>query len=152
MKKWFTNLSPLMQFVVAILVLFVIYYVLKNGSSFFQTLSQKAQLDGETKAYEKQGMKRSYTDSQYASFATKLYNAMDGMGTSEDAIMSVFSQMNNDIDIINLEKKFGLRASSYAFGFGTPTDLQDWLSSDLSDSALAELNNILASKGINRSY
>jgi hypothetical protein len=51
----------------------------------------------------------SYTPTQMKSFANKLFKAMDGMGTDEDAVTDVFKAMNNDLDLLLLIEAFGVK-------------------------------------------
>lgn len=152
MKKWFMGLSSTMQVVVVVIAIILLFILWKRIKGFFGQIGQQQEIKGEEAALEQLGQTKTYSDKQYGDFANKLYSAMDGAGTDEDAIFSVFKKMKNDLDVLNLERKFGLRAASWAFGFSTPVDLADWLRSDLSSTDLAKLNNILSAQGITTTY
>lgn len=93
----------------------------------------------EIKALEKEGITPTLSASQINSYALKLYRAMDGAGTDEEQVFSVFNAMGNDADVLNLIKAFGLKEDE---------NLSQWLADDFSQSDLDKINNILASKNI----
>jgi len=139
----FKKASPLMQVTVIVIVLVLIVLALKFFRSFLENSKIKSESLGEELALEAQGVQQSYSTAKYKQFANKLYVAFDGMGTDENAVYSVFGQMNNDLDIIKLNTAFGIKEE---------TDLTGWILSELSSSELMKLNNILANKGINHQY
>lgn len=151
MINWFKKLTPTMQITVIIVAVVLLFIVWKRAKGFFGAISQQQQIKGEESALEQLGQRKTYSDKQYGDFANKLYSAMDGPGTRTADVYSVFKKMKHDLDVLNLERKFGLRKSSWS-PFGTPTDLADWLRGDLSASQIAELNNILSAQGITISY
>ena len=85
----------------------------------------------------------SYTTDQYGVFAKKLYNAMDGVGTDEDAIWDTFKQMKNRDDLLFLIKTFGVRDGE---------TLSEWLYDDLGNDDIEKLNTILSSLDIEYSF
>lgn len=88
-------------------------------------------------------IKASYSKQQMIDYANKLFTAMDGEGTDEDAVDSVFKAMNNDLDILNLIQEFGTRAGTSWFASSTPDDLGTWLAGD---GITERVNNILKTK------
>ena len=87
---------------------------------------------------------------------------MNGCGTDEDAVFSVFASLGNTADLLRLIMLFGVRfyepcaatsPISYlhwqfddeAYGGDLPT----WLTFDFSASDIEAINEILAGKGIN---
>ena len=85
----------------------------------------------------------SFTQDQFHTFAGKLYKAMKGLGTDEDAIYEVFKAMNTRSDVQQLIKTFGVKD-------GEP--LSEWLYDDLSTENIEHINAILASKSINYKF
>lgn len=132
-----------MQMVVVALAIIAIWFVFRIAKNYAGRIGQIADSVGETAALESQGVKKSYTQSQYNAFAGQLYYAMKGFGTDEEVIYSVFSKMQNDLDVIALTNAYGIRD-----GY----DLQGWLRGDLSSSEMAKLNNILSNKGITKQF
>ncbi|HRO76651.1 MAG TPA: hypothetical protein PLP27_10945 [Crocinitomicaceae bacterium] len=154
--KWFKSLPAPMQIALLGVTAFIIFRLIHSGKGALGKLKQQSEIAGEEAVYKAKGQVKTYTDKQYSDFATKLYNAMNGAGTDFSAIKAVFNKMKHDLDVLNLEKKFGLRSSSYtskfSLGFSDPSDLADWLQGDCSASQIAELNNLLSKKGITYSY
>jgi len=72
----------------------------------------------------------SYSPAQMKTFANTLYSAMDGVGTDEAAVLGVFKQLNNDLDLLYLIDAFGTRTGSSWLATGTASGLSDWLQSD----------------------
>jgi hypothetical protein len=75
-----------------------------------------------------------------ARIANALYAAMDGAGTDEDAIYSSFKQLINEDDFNLVYSLFGSRDGQ---------DLQQWLTTELSDGERGTINEILKEKRIN---
>ena len=88
------------------------------------------------------GEKLSYSESQYKSFADKLYVAMKGLSTDTTAIYSVFNAMNNKADVLKLVTAFGVRDGE---------TLTAWLGGEWRLS-VAKLNEILMLKGIDYQF
>lgn len=82
----------------------------------------------------------SFTPSQMKIFADTLDTAMRGAGTDEQAVLSVFAKMQNDLDILLLIDAFGVRKSGY---FGSEENLVQWLNGD---GMTADVNKLLDTK------
>ncbi len=80
------------------------------------------------------------TQSQINTLASKIYTAMDGAGTDEEAIYDAFSTLSSYSDLQQLNKTFGVKEHM---------TLREWLRDDLSTSDINHINEILASKNIN---
>lgn len=83
------------------------------------------------------------TQDQYNTYATRLYKAMKGLGTDEEAIYAVFEAMQTYSDVQQLVKTYGLKDGE---------TLKEWLYGDLSNSEIQHLNEILSSKSINYQF
>lgn len=81
-----------------------------------------------------------YSEADYTVFANKLYAAMKGLGTDEDAVFSVFQLMQTESDVRMLINAFGSKKGE---------TLSQWLLGDLSTADIAKINGILAYNGIN---
>ncbi len=95
--------------------------------------------------------KPSYLPTQYGAFSDSLYEAMNGIGTDEDTIFSVFGKMKNTLDVLLTIQAFGIReyTDDRVFIFNTkPMNLIQWISVELNEDDRNELNKILSSKGI----
>lgn len=147
MINWFKGLSPAMQITVVIATLIMVFIVSRAAKSFISRMGDKADTMGESVSLINQGVKPSFSTSEYNNFANQLEKAMKGPGTKEAPIFSIFQKMENDLDIINLNKAFGFRDT-----FWGSYDLSEWLRGDLSHSEMTKLNTILAEKGITKQF
>lgn len=91
---------------------------------------------------QKSGLKQSYTDANYNTFANTIYNGMryavgDDYGTVEKTMKS----MNNDLDVAKLIAAFGAR-QNYMFGIpsGSKMDLFTFIQSELGNEYLGLTN------------
>ena len=100
-----------------------------------------------TSGFNVQKENLTFSISEYNSMANQLFNAMDGAGTNEDIIFSVFNKIQTKDDYNQLIKSFGVRSStSWTSSFSG--DLLAWLSDELSSSDVKKLNNILSKIGV----
>jgi len=136
--------------VVAAVIGGVVYVIAKatkkgNGTSL-------PDVQGDIKELQKKGQVASYSKGQYDLFANKLKQAFYSYGTDEAAVYSVFGQMNNDLDIAELIKSFGIwkvEGSIWRpFDTRGDGDLSAWLTSELDSDEIKQVNTLLANKGI----
>ena len=76
-------------------------------------------------------------------YAQRLYTAMKGMGTDEDAIYSVFLNLKTKGDVLYLIQVFGVKDHE---------TLVQWITSELNSKERAKLNSILANKNIDYTF
>lgn len=118
--------------------------------------------NAELQQLAQQGIRPTLSALDFENMAQTVVTAVDGCGTDEDAIYSVFNRLRNDADIRQFISTFGIRYTqpcaatqpiSYALwladdkSFGGPLGV--FLRYDLGDSEIAQINNIMRSKGIN---
>lgn len=60
-------------------------------------------------AAQKKLITPTYSQSQYKTYADRLFEAMNGTGTDTDAITTVFSNMKNRGDVLNLIAAYGVK-------------------------------------------
>lgn len=84
--------------------------------------------------------KTTLTQSQLNTLSTKIYSALKGAGSDEDAVYAAIEEVQNRTDLLQLIKTFGVKDS---------LTMKEWLYDDLSVDEIAHINNILASKNIN---
>lgn len=70
------------------------------------------------KDLQKEGIKPSYSDSQYLAWAQSLQQQFDGCGTGTDKLSGIYSNMKNDADINKLIVAYGTRTVDKC-GLGT---------------------------------
>ena len=75
--------------------------------------------------------------------AQRLYTAMKGMGTDEDAIYSVFLNLKTKGDVLYLIQVFGVKDHE---------TLVQWITSELNSKERAKLNSILANRNIDYTF
>lgn len=140
---------------------YVVYRSVKRSEDI-KKANQAAELaSGELTELGQQGIYPTLSDSQFEQMSQTIVTAIDGCGTDEEAIFSVFNQLRNEADVRRLIVVFGVRYTepcsvtqpiSYAKwlindqSFGGPLNV--FLRYDLSDSDISEINSILRSKGI----
>jgi hypothetical protein len=125
---------------IAILILWFVWKKVKDGSSNVIT---KIKDDIDLQQYmDENNQSLTYTNRDYDVFATKLWNAMYGAGTDEDAVNRVFDSMYNDADVIKLINAFGKRKGMLSFD---EEDLYSWIAND---GMADDVNEILSRKGI----
>lgn len=84
--------------------------------------------------------KLTLTNSQINTLSSKLYSAMKGAGTNEEAVFNGFAELNTRSDLELLLKTYGVKESK---------TLKEWLYDELSEDDIVHINEILASKNIN---
>jgi len=171
-QKYYKPLPGWAQGVIAVGVLAIAAAV---GFTLYKNAKKKKELKEANKAAEQaleeleglqqRGVHPTMGDSQFEVYAQKLVEAMNGCGTDEDMVLSVFKNMKNDADIRKLIAAFGVRYyrpcaadqpisytrflfDSKAFGGPLPT----WLAYDLSSGYIEKINSILSKNGINYSF
>ena len=110
----------------------------------------------EIKTLQQAGEVPSYSDTQFATWADKLQQAMSGQGTDEEEIGAVFKFMQNKADVLKLIKTFGVRDytdDKLLMWNVKPFNLNEWLASELDPEEMDEfVNSKLKSKQINYSF
>ncbi len=107
----------------------------------------------EANALQSQGMKATYTETGYKSFADQVYEGMRYSWFDDDysIVESVLKQMKNTVDVLKLIAAYGLRQENW-FGFipdGPAKDLPAQVRSDMPSSRISSVNSDYNSKGIN---
>lgn len=95
--------------------------------------------------------KQKITNSQAFSMANSIFQAMAGLGTDEDAIISQFYLLTNNADYLALQKAFGTRnipSGSIVFVSDFKGTLAPALRNELSATDCSRINNILKAKKI----
>lgn len=134
------NLTPIILAgsILLIIIAVVVILVVKRKNA---TKEQDAYIKDVEKSIDKNDL--TYTNAEYTQFVNKLYSAMKGIGTNENAIYDVFSQMMTESDVKKLISMYGSKDGM---------TLQQWLIDDLSNRELQKVNDILAKNNINFSF
>jgi hypothetical protein len=86
--------------------------------------------------------------------ATEIFNAMDGYGTDESAIVAAFNKVKSDADFDALVRAFGVRTISSGSGnifvSDFTGDLSECLNDELSSYWIDDINSSLQKKGVTK--
>lgn len=97
----------------------------------------------------------SYPLYAYKEMVSKLFNAMDGFATDEDAIYQVIYALKRDEDVRQLKKDWGLKDYTgnnlevMSFMIDDPQPLTAWLSAELDEEEKRKVRYILKSNNVN---
>lgn len=124
---------------------------LKNLLSLFSkshTVIISKNLDSAINQAKQGGSYPTYPNAQYDILADNIEEATNTSGTDEQAIFDVMNAMNNNADLLKLQKAYGQRLNWW---FGIPTGkytLSQVLDSELSNGEKETLRKIIEAKGI----
>ncbi len=147
--------------VAAVGVGFAFWKAQQRKKELADAFQQRDAINNEIVELANQGVTPSFTESAYYSMADGLVQSMEGCGTDEDQLMSIFGSLQNGADLRKLILAFGVRFYTPCF-WQSPIqstvhffdeeayggDLTAWLYYDLSDSNLKDLNALLHKNGI----
>lgn len=161
-EKTFNGLPGWAKGVVAVAVIggigisaYLIYKKIKARNASANSRKEIDEVNKEINDQIKKGVKPTLTPSQIAAMANALQTAMDGYGTDYGAVLNQLVKLRNDLDILALNKSFGVRKINS--GRGNPAadfegTLGQCLTDELSDTRIGEVNMMLAKKGIKFRY
>ena len=138
--------KALIIIIIVVIVAVMIWIFWGRLSRLVAQLTGKIQDNSELNSHITQtGEVLSYSDNEYRKMANKLEEAfyggwLFGAGTDEDAVFAVFNRLNNKADVLKLVAVYGTDKNSRT--------LDQALQSELTNSELNRLNNILTNKGI----
>lgn len=163
--KYYKDLPPWAKGVVVVggtaIVIMVGSRIYRN---LFPTDAQKKNkelaknVDSEIIALSRNGIKPSFSDSNYNTFANTIYNGMRfAVGDDYSTVTDTLMKMKNDLDVAKLVKAFGQR-QNFAFGIpvGSPMDLMTFVQNELGNEfggltnyRVKRINEDWKKKGIN---
>jgi hypothetical protein len=90
-------------------------------------------VDSEINSLSRNGLKPSFSDSNYNTFANTIYNSMRfAVGDDYGTVESTMKKMKNDLDVAKLIKAFGQRQNyAFAIPIGNPMDLFTFIQDEL---------------------
>lgn len=164
LKQSYMNLPPATRGLVTVVGLGVgLYIVYKIYESVSETLSgvetQQSAAAKEDRGWASEvdklnqnpATKATISKAQAQSYAASLFAAMDGYGTDEDAIISVFNNFKNDADYAMVFNAYGVREISSGAWNPSP-NFKGTLSGALTDELDVEykkkINDLMATKKI----
>jgi hypothetical protein len=120
----------------------ILTWLLIKGITFFKNKALEKKVVDKANA-EIKDTDVTLTPSELSNLADRLYSAMSGPGTDEEAVYAAFRLLRTRSDLMSLIKAFGVRKGE---------TLPQWLTGDLSRREIEKLNAILVSNRINYSF
>lgn len=169
--KWFNELPWYAKVGLVLLALFILYYFVYNPikakiqATNYQTPVNEAQTSLNQLA--QQGVKPSYSQTEYSTSANALETLFQGCTMAEDAASSwntlsgIFAKMKNEADIYALIKAYGVRKTDRCgvFNGDNNSDLGTTLTDHFSGfeqyklgHTISDINAILKANGIQYSF
>ena len=158
-QKSFLGLPPWAKGVVAVALIgglaygvYAISKALKDRKENKEDKEEQKDWDSEQEKIDKDPKRKAtLSPASLSSKANKIFSAMDGYGTDEEAIISVFRSLKTDGDFIGLQKAYGIREVSSGAGNPAPNfkgTLTAAITDELSNYYKQRINKILTDKKI----
>lgn len=126
----------------------MIQSIMKSKPQREEVASASSELD---KLNQSSITRQSISKSQAESLASTLHTAMDGYGTDEDAIISIFYKLKNNADYLALQKAYGVREISSGKLNPEPNfkgTMASALRNELENGWVKKINDLLIKKKI----
>ena len=147
--KAFFQSSGGMYFIVAIVAIVVLWQLKDLIKNPFSTSDD---VDRDPEVANPNASNLSYPLINYTNWANRIEVAMESLyNDDEQSVYEVFSQMQNNDDVLQLQKSFGTRANTpWGLGLigGYTGTLSEWISAQFNSTEIATVNSILSGKGI----
>lgn len=160
LSKIYNDAPPIGKIIILLMVCvlaYVIYKVIAKITAKKDT-SENA-LDASTteiSILSQSGEQPTYSNTNYIAWSDRLQEAMNGVGTDEEAIKDVFHFMQNKTDVLKLVKAFGIRDytdDKFLIWNVKPMNLNEWISAELDATEISDLiNKQLTAKQINYQF
>lgn len=144
----FRELPIAVQVIIAFVVILMVVKLLTGLINLFRKKAQEVEISNEQQQYQQAGETLTYPKSNYKAFADQIYNAMNYMGTDTGEVERVFGKMENNLDVLELNKAWGVR-DVYFWGFAYSYTLPQAVADEMDTT---QINTILSSKGIDYQY
>jgi hypothetical protein len=158
-KETFTGLPQWAKGVIAVAILggvaYGVYAITKTLKGAKENRDDKEEQKGwdseEEQILKDPKRKATLSSAQLRAMANKIFSAMDGYGTDEEAIVSVIRSLKTDGDFVGLQKAFGIRTIDSGYLNPAPNfkgTLNAALTDELSNYYKQRINKILSNKKI----
>jgi hypothetical protein len=158
-KEAYINASPLVRNTINVVIFAGVVYGSYKLIKYFGAggKSDRAQRQEDNawnqeidKINQNPATRQTISKAQSLSLANKIFAAIDGVGTDEDAIMDAFRVLKNNADFAALNAAFGKRkvSSGVPFVSDVTGNLSTVLGSELDTNEVAKINLLLQTKGI----
>jgi hypothetical protein len=140
-----TNPKLIKNLLIAFAVIIVGFIAYRKFGSIKATIQSKKLIkESENEIIENAA---TFTASDYKAMADKLYRAMDGAGTDDEAILQTVSSLRTKTDWLKLVEAFGVKESSAWYSSFTG-NLVEWLTDELGGDDRQKVNFSLSRFGI----
>lgn len=150
--KEFNKLPIAVKILVVLIAILLISRIIKKLTTPPPPPPSPTPASSEIVELEKIGIKPSYPDSQYLSWAEKLQYALNYLNTDEDAVYSVFEKLKNQADLNKLITAFGVRPIEVFIFITQDVTLSEAMTMQMDTDEIKKVNGILAKKGINFNF
>lgn len=137
--------NPIVMWIIIAILLLVVslvfYFIYRSASKIDDVASSNEVIERANKELDVNQL--TLTTQQLHTICEKLYDAMSGFATDEDAIYDAISMCETRSDLMAVIATFGVKDGQ---------TLAEWLYDDLDGSELAHLNAIISSKNINYKF
>jgi flagellar biosynthesis/type III secretory pathway M-ring protein FliF/YscJ len=128
--------------IIILVVVIALYFLIKKGiRTGKENKSDKERMDEIESQIEPENL--SFSTAEYQAMADKIYKAVKGLGTDDDAVFEVFQKMRNNSDVLKLQSVFGIKDKM---------DLGEWISDDMSDDEIDKINGYLRQRNISITF
>ena len=132
--------TKIFSIIIILIIIVLLFWGGKKLSNYIRSFKIAERM--EIAELASQGVKVSYTDAQFKTYADTLERAMKGLGTDVNSVHNVFKLMKNRADVLKLIEKFGVRDGQ---------DLRQWLDAEIM-LYMKDINGILARNGIDYTF
>lgn len=144
--------EELIKWVIVIAIVYLLYKVIKGFTSIGTTVfgenpDLSEQINADLDLLARKGILPTISNSTAGQYADFIEDTSKSFNTNEEGIFNVFRTLNNEADLLVLQKQFGTRRpnfSQYAVG------LFSFLRQDLNDSEIQTINSILSQKRLSQ--
>lgn len=158
-STWFTGLSPFVRNIIILAMIILLFAIVVLIIQALEKAKKEKQLnqafDDDIKTLTQSGQVPSYPETTYKNLADRIEGASEGfvfgLGTDEEAMISVFTELKNELDVVKLEKAFGARIPPDCVAFCDARPLGDYLAYELGED-VAKVNKVLSNNGINMRF
>lgn len=140
--------EEVVKWAITLIILYLLYKLLKgftnlvSGGNYPEVTED---LEGELIDLRNRGINPTISDSEASSYAEFIHETNLSFNTDENEIFNIFRTLNNKADLVLLKIKFGTRRPQWGT---SAVGLSAFLKTDLNESEIKTINDILATKNI----
>lgn len=174
--KWTSNISPVWKGIIVFSLIGIVGYSgyeiwqgIKNSQTKAAAEAEIDQFNDDLNNLSTSGVSTNFQESQYASWADSIAQAMTGKDLSPSlcmpwglvsysgagaSIANIMSNLKNDADFLELQIKFGVRTidKGWLESNYTNVTLSAAITAQLSTCEIATINDLLKSNGVTKQF